>query len=274
MKPAFAVLTDMSAAAEAALTYTARFAALLNGRVVLLHVYLDPLLAPEVSMVGAPIPITSRQAIMHDLVERANSLPVPADAEVSIDTLEATVADVVRRRHPLLFAIGREQPQNVLDSFLVNLALPTLHHTQFPLLIVPEHWDSPELPSRVVVAADGHDFRLTEPSQALAELLTALRPHATVVHVAAGEGPSHADVGLEAVRQTGLFGSPTGNDLYEVRDESPADGIMLAAKEVGAQLLVVMARPHTFLGGLFHRSVTAKLMHRSPIPVLVLPTTA
>ena len=120
-----------------------------------------------------------------------------------------------------------------------------------------------------------HPFTLAAPALALKELLNALQPTTAVVHVAPeGHGPSYGDVALKSVMSTELFGHLTNNSLYEVREEAPADGILHAATELDSQLIVVLARPHTFLGGLFHRSVTAQVLRHSPVPVLVLPTVA
>jgi nucleotide-binding universal stress UspA family protein len=161
----------------------------------------------------------------------------------------------------------------MLDRLVGNRALPILQDAHHPLLLVPESWQSTELPQRMVVATDAHPFTLSAPSLALAELLDALQPTTTVVHVTPGHGPSQAEVGLSSVQRAGLFGEVTNNSLYEICEEAPADGILHTVSELHAQLLVVLARPHTFLGGLFHRSVTAQILRRSPVPVLVLPTT-
>lgn len=274
MQPTFVVLTDLSSAAQVALAYTARLAELINGRLVLLHVYQDPLLAPETVMVAAPATLSNRQEVMTELMQRTRHLTVPAEAEMSVDTLGLAVFDIVQRRLPLLLAMGREHPKNLLDRLISNLALPVLHDARYPLLLVPEEWTDTAPPHRVVVAADDDPFWLTTPSRGVAPLLAALHSSTTVVHVANANGPSQADVGLDNVRRTGMFGPLTNNSLYEVREEATAAGILHAADELDAQLLVVLARPHTFVGGLFHRSVTAQLLRRSPVPVLVLPTSS
>ncbi|QNP51440.1 universal stress protein [Hymenobacter qilianensis] len=273
MQPTFVVMTDLSRSAEAALTYTTRLAQRLDGRLVLLHVFLDPVLEPEVSMVAAPILVTSRQEIMTNMVQRASTLPVPTDTEVVVDVLSTALANVVQQHHPLLLALGREEPDNVLDRLVGNRALPILQDAHHPLLLVPESYHETELPQRIVVATDAHPFTLSAPSLELGELFEALQPTTTVVHVTSGSGPSQAEVGLASVQRTGLFGRLTSNSLYEVCEEAPADGILHAASELKAQLIVMLARPHTFLGGLFHRSITAQILRRSPVPVLVLPTT-
>ncbi|GAB2955255.1 hypothetical protein GCM10027048_21210 [Hymenobacter coalescens] len=273
MEPSFVVLTDLSRGAEAALTYTTRLAALLAGRLVLLHVYQDPFLEPEAMMVAMPAVLESRQQIKTDLAQRARQLPVPADTELSVDTLTGAVADAVQRHHPLLLVLGREQPEYLLDRLLPHHAAAVLQEARYPLLLVPASWPEQELPRRVLVASDEHGFWLTAPALALADLLRALQATTTVVHVAPADGPSRADVGLAAVQRTGLFGPLTANSLYEVRGEAPVEGILHAAAELRSQLIVVVARQHSLLGGLLHRSVTGQLLHRSPVPVLVLPTT-
>ena len=274
MEPTFVLLTDLSAAAEVASNYTSRLATLVGAQLVLLHVYQDPLLEPEAAMMAVPAIAANRRQAMTELVERAQHLAVPAKAELSIDSLGVAVANAVEQYHPLLLAVGREAPRTMLDRLVANLALPVLRDARYPLLVVPEAWPGASLPRRVVVAADDQGFWLTAPALALAPLLGALQPRTTVVHVAPGRGPSQASAGLQSVARTGLFGQLSGNDLYEVREEAPVPGLLHATAELGAELVVVVARPHTLFGGMFHRSVTAELMRRSPVPVLVLPTMA
>ncbi|TGE10510.1 universal stress protein [Hymenobacter fodinae] len=273
MQPTFVVFTDLSEPAEVALKYATRLATELAGRLVLLNVYQDPLLEPESAMITMPLVLESRQQLKAALVQRAQQLPIPTETIVSAESLEATIAEVVKRYHPLAFVLGREHPESFLDRLLPYQAAPVLQAARYPVLLVPECWRDTQLPSRLVVAIDEDSFWLTMPSLALGTLMARLRPTTTIVHVTPHDGPSLAEAGLQSVRRTGLFGVLPNDSLYEVRGEAPADGIARAAQELQADLLVVMARPHTFLGGLFHRSVTERLLRRSSRPVLVLPTT-
>ncbi|MDB5271417.1 MAG: hypothetical protein JWP58_4457 [Hymenobacter sp.] len=277
MKPAFVVLTDLSAAAGDAQAYTARLAARLHGCMVLLHVYLNlnPLRDPEELVLTTAAELAGRQKMQTDLQQQVRQLPVPAEAELSFDPLASAVDKAVRRHQPLLLAMGRAAHPGRLDRLLPNEVEPILQATHYPLLLVPEGWAETELPQRMLVAADGRAFTLAAPALALRELLLTLQPTTAVAHVAhETHGPSHGDVALKSVLSTQLFGHLTNNSLYEVREEAPADGILHAAAELNSQLIVMLARPHTFLGGVFHRSVTAQVLHRSPVPVLVLPTVA
>ncbi|GAB3868336.1 hypothetical protein GCM10028824_12940 [Hymenobacter segetis] len=277
MKPAFVVLTDLSAAAADAQAYTARLATRLHGRLVLLHVYLslDPLRDPEELVLTTAAELAGRQKIQADLQQQVRQLPVPAEVELSFDPLASAVDKAVRHYQPLLLAMGRAAHPGRLERLLPHEVEPILQAAHYPLLLVPEGWAETELPRHMLVAADGRAFTLAAPALALQELLSALQPTAAVVHVAhETHGPSHGDVALKSVVSTQLFGHLTNNSLYEVREEAPADGILHAAAELNSQLIVMLARPHTLLGGVFHRSVTAQVLRRSPVPVLVLPTVA
>ncbi|WP_170061823.1 universal stress protein [Hymenobacter chitinivorans] len=274
MLPAFVVLTDLSTAAESALTYATLLAQRLSGRLQLLHVYQDPMVVPEAAMVTVPLVLESRKVLLSELVERALRLPIPASAELAVGPFRDAVAEAVQVHHPLLLVLGREKDPTLLDQLIRLQATPILQAARYPLLLVPEGYTSSRLPRRLVVAADDQPFWLTAPSLALSELLDHCYATTTVVHVAPESGPSRADVGLASVQRTGLFGSLTGNSLYEIREAAPADGILQAAEELQAEMVVVLARPHSFLGGLFHRSVTAQVLRHSKVPVLVLPTTA
>ena len=51
----------------------------------------------------------------------------------------------------------------------------------------------------------------------------------------------------------------------------PAHEIVTVARDVGADLIVAGSRGHTAIGGLLLGSVTTRLLHISPCPVLVVP---
>jgi nucleotide-binding universal stress UspA family protein len=52
----------------------------------------------------------------------------------------------------------------------------------------------------------------------------------------------------------------------------PAEGILQATQSGEVDLVVVLARPRSFWGQLFHHNVTAQVLLHSTVPVLVLPT--
>ncbi|AYA36018.1 universal stress protein [Hymenobacter oligotrophus] len=276
MSPSLVVLMDFSPGAEVALRYATSLAEQLSAKLVLLHLYHDPLLVSETALVTVPVEAyyQSQQEVTEHLQQLAKALPVPAEVAVAANTIPEVVADAVQRYHPWLLIAGREHANNILDRLVSNLALPSLRAVHFPLLLVPEQLAETQIPVRVLVAADRHAFELNEASANTKALFAALRAEPAVVHVSGG-GPlaaAHAQTALAHVRRAGLFEQVSDNRLYEVRDEDPAEGIVQAIADLQADAVVMLARPHSFFGGLFHRSITAQVMRHSPVPVLVLHT--
>ena len=111
-------------------------------------------------------------------------------------------------------------------------------------------------------------------SRDLAPLLALWGATYTVAHVRGQPEQPDADSGqlaLADVRASGLLPAAIPLELHEATDADPATGILHAVADTQADLLVLMARPRSFLGELFHRSVTASVLRHCNIPVLLLP---
>jgi len=104
------------------------------------------------------------------------------------------------------------------------------------------------------------------------QLLTSLGAELTVLYVAPdGPNPEAEAAALASVEQTGLtVGLPPVHTRTATRT-NPAAGILAAANSPDFDLVVLIARPRSFLGQLFHRSVTAQVLLHCALPVLVLP---
>ena len=63
----------------------------------------------------------------------------------------------------------------------------------------------------------------------------------------------------------------SASQLHEVYHPTVVGGVLQEAARQQADMLVVVARRHSLLGGVFHDSITARILRESPIPVLVLP---
>jgi nucleotide-binding universal stress UspA family protein len=88
-----------------------------------------------------------------------------------------------------------------------------------------------------------------------------------------------ADVydGDDGARLTKLVGELSRDGLTAIHKvvnyvgHQPAQGIADIAREVGADVIVVGTRGHSALGGLVVGSVTQRLLHVAPCPVLAMP---
>jgi nucleotide-binding universal stress UspA family protein len=70
---------------------------------------------------------------------------------------------------------------------------------------------------------------------------------------------------LAAVRQAGVEGESA------VVEEEPAEGLVHLAERIGAEMIVVETRGEGPIAGMILGSTPHKLLHRSSVPVLVVP---
>jgi nucleotide-binding universal stress UspA family protein len=263
------VLTDFYAVTNRALSYAAGLAAPLHAELVLLHARHDVLLAP---VDGSPYSPISEHTTDQALQTLADEQPVPTQVDVSEWELPEAVRVAVRHHNPLLLVLGRPGGTDTPVEVMTGTAMDLLTTVPHPLLLVPGPGGEVFPPRRLLLAVDGEPFRLQQHQDVIRQLLHVAAGTLAVVRVA---DDSHARLGTETILRTVAANDLTEElapgQLFEVYDPSVVDGVLTEAARQSADLLVVVARHHSLLGSLFHRSVTAQLLERSPIPVLVLP---
>lgn len=276
--PTFVVLTDLADAHNQLTRYAAGLAQALDGRLVLLHAYHELVMDPEFGYAAGPFALDSQEEIRRALLAVAATLPVPTEVEVTIEPLRDAVEDAVRRYEPLLIVMGLSETGDWFDRLLSNAALPILRSTHYPLLLVPEATHArPVVPRHALIATDGEPFALAQAARTARELFDALQMRSTVLVVRPEEqerapqpAPGAADV-LPAIRQGLHLPDLPETAFHPLFQDDPADGILRATTDLAPDLLVFIARRRSFFGELFHRSVTARVAQRTPVPILLLP---
>jgi nucleotide-binding universal stress UspA family protein len=276
MNPSFVVLVNLSPAAEQAARYAAVLGAPLHAQLELVNVYQDPMLSPELAF--APVPYFPQMQTDADeaLQALAGRLPAAAEATVLVAPLPDAVQEAIARYHPLLLAMSLSPEQGLVDYLLHNHVLPVLRATHLPLLLVPETGPPPGRPRRVLVAVDGEYFAFGTAALALAPLLASWPAAFSVIHVrpvaTEAERPGRLARVSGPLRELLPMAAPL--ELYDDAGHDPAAGVLRAVAEAQADLLILIARPRSFRGRLFHRSVTGQVLRGCPVPVLLLPAEA
>lgn len=270
MDTSLVVLTDFFSVSNRALSYAAGLAVPLQAQLLLLHVRQDQLLDP--AEYHRQHRAQSERKTVRALQHLAAEQPVPAAVAVSDEFLPDAVKDTVRRHHPLLLVMGRPGVASVPDEVVISTALDLLRHAPYPLLLVPAvGWDAFP-PRRFLLAVDGQPFRLYPHQNALRRLLHTTHGTLDVVHVTDDEHarPDHSAL-VRSIIANDFVPPLPADSFHEVYQPTTVGGILQQASQQQADVLVVVARRHSLLGSLFHRSVTAGLLRESPIPVLLLP---
>jgi nucleotide-binding universal stress UspA family protein len=264
------LLTDFSAAADHALVYAAAVATQLQAPLVLLHVRRTSLFDRE--LLTGRLPQRSEGEIAVELSRRAATLPTSTTVEMADKDVYEAVAEVVARHQPQLIVLGRPD-YNKPDELIETTSLDLLRRTPIPLLVIPS--TAPDVPSlqHVIVAADNQPFTLTPAAAALGQhLLTALQATVNITHVVEPEDDNTCTIAREQVEKSGIVAGLKHVTARGQRHLQPVEGIIAAAEEMGAGLLVLVARQHSILQRLFYQSVSAQVVRRAMKPaILILP---
>ena len=273
MMPSVVVLTDFFAVTNRALSYAAGLAVPLKANLLLLHVRHNELLAPK--EFASRHTAEGELKTLCALEKLAADQPVTTAVDISDASLAEAVREVVGQRPPLLVVLGRASTEPTGHDLVTDTAMYLLRHTPYPLLVIPPAgWDAFP-PRRLLLAVDGEPFRLVEYRDVLDQLLHATHGTLSLVQVTDNDkiAPSPAAV-LDTVCSNDLVNELTKSSLHQIHRNTVVGGILQEAAGQQADMLVIIARRHSLLGGLFHRSVTAQLLRESAIPVLVLPAAA
>ncbi|GAB3823929.1 universal stress protein [Hymenobacter jeollabukensis] len=269
----FLVLASFYPPEQRALRYADALASAQGGHLVLLHAHRASLYDPYMFAGEA----WRRQELAQDadaaalLRELAGQLRAPATVELMTDLLPTMLPALTQRYAPALFVLGLPAAGPEAAGQVSTAALELLRAAQFPVLLVPEATTAADLPQRVLIAADREAFGLAPTSEAAAGLLQTLGADFTVAYVSEVEDDAGCARALRAVQASGVLAPETTVELRGCLAPDAATGLLGAAEEVGADLLVLLARSRSYLGELFHRSVTAAVIERSTLPVLLLP---
>lgn len=274
MTPSLVVLTDFYAVTNRALSYAAGLAVPLRAHLLLLHARHDVLLAPDEYGESHHSARGERQTA-YALQELAGEQRVPTEVDISEEALPTAIREAVQHRHPLLLVLGRPDPVVTPTDLVTDTAVRLLREVPYPLLLVPSPgWDAFP-PRRLLLVVDGKPFSLRPNQDLLRRLLAATQGTLEVVHVVGdGETMPGPETLLGTVRENDLMDALPESCLHQVYHRTVQAGVLEEAARLNADLLVIVARPHNWLGSLFHTSVTARLLRESPIPVLVLPAEA
>ncbi|GAA4356429.1 hypothetical protein GCM10023185_20200 [Hymenobacter saemangeumensis] len=276
MSHSLLVLADLSEPARQAARYTAVLGAALPAQLALLHCYHSPLLFPELVTVTTRGSIRSQVETADALRDFAQQLALPTEISVSVKPAAEAVRGAIRRHQPLLLAMGLSPEQDLLDQLLHNQLLPVLRATHYPVLLVPAAGAAPRAPRRVLWAVDAGPFVPNAAARRLAPLLASWEAAHTITHSVTGPAypASVGQLAMDQLRHSRLLPFSTQYELYTRHHDVAAKGILEAMEDVQPDLLVLIARPRSFLGQLFHRSVTAQVLRHCRVPVLLVPAEA
>ncbi|KAA9339753.1 universal stress protein [Hymenobacter busanensis] len=238
-------------------------------RVVLLHVYQAPDTYSETGIMPGSVPYYDREQITYALHRQAESMAMPTAVEVVTGPFGEALEAAVQRFKPLLVVVGLTSVEGYVETLLANRALPWLRTSPVPAVLVPEG-AALVAPRRVLVGIDGEGFAVPATAAAsFQELLTTWKAHPVLTYATTpGSSLSRTEV-LQSVRHSGLLPTDMEISFQQPLADTPEKGLLGAVDEQRANLLVLLARRRSLFGALVHRSVTARVLRKATVPVLL-----
>lgn len=264
------VLTNFLPAANCALSYADTLAQAIGAQLVLLYVRRDSVLDPE-HLTGR-VNTLNQEAIDEALASLTRQLPTPVLTEIGHGQVADAVAETLGRHQPALVVLGHRHTDNMADELVSTAALDILRAAPQPMLVVPQHAGAATVPRRVLLAVDAEPFGLGAHAGLVRNFFGALPAQLTVLHVSPTADPAATEAARAAVLRTGLAADLPPVAMLNLPHPGAAEGILQVGAGGEFDMVVLIARPRSFLGELFHRSVTAQVLLHSGLPVLVVPT--
>ena len=260
-------------AAHHTVQYANNLAQALHGKLVLLHVKRASMFDPYDHMAESfrQQELNRETDTAAALYRMAGELPTQPTVEVATDLLPIMAQGLAARHRPALFVLSQPDPAR-RDLSVAGACADLLRAGHYPLLVIPPAAPAGQSPRRILIAADREPFTLTDHAQALQQLLTLPGTELIVAHVSSGvEDDEGCSAALRAVQLSGLVEGLPAPKLRGYEHDNYAGGVFAAVQDTNADLVIVLARERSYLGELFHHSVTAQLLAHCPVPVLVLP---
>lgn len=137
-----------------------------------------------------------------------------------------------------------------------------------PVLVIPEK-ASYKKPQKFTFAYDLKAIHESNGFNLFKTLVKKLDGEIAILNVGIDELPSSTDEAVAGIKLNHLLEGIKHNFFF-VKNENVSDGIESFIKEKGTDCLVMIARKHSFLEKIFHKSVTKKMAYHVDVPLLVL----
>lgn len=264
------VPTDFSPASHRASTYAAALAKEFGADLYLLHVYMAPATAGEMSPAWAVVDQEMQEEIDAQIrkdvaiLQSTYRIRVNGDAKIGMEL--STITAVAQEVKADLIVMGMKGGGR--NKRIGSLTVATIRKSKVPVLVVPEH--AHFIPIRKITLATDFNSKLMDSSfKVLFDIARQFRAHLQVLHVAEDSQAMDQD---EIVGKMNLevMLSRVSHSYHVIEEEEVEEGITKFIHDRTPDLLVMVAHRHFILDRLFGSVYTRSLSYKTRLPLLVL----
>lgn len=270
------VATDFSESATNAVRYAAGLAKTIGAsRIVLYHSYDNAPVATELPIAETDTTLAYEGSLMALGITEAEiggvlgpGSPIAVESVTNDMPLEFGLAQLTENRRAGLAVVGTTGKRG-LEKFLMGSNTANLAAScRVPLLVVPGEATFGPI-EKIVFACDLRKVSRSTPVPELGWWLDRLQSKLLVLHVALEGKRFNPDTIPEQYKIHELLDGFEPEYHYKEGDDI-AEEIADFAEEEGAGLVITVPKSYGFFDGLFHHSVSKRLVDKSEVPLLLL----
>lgn len=273
---AIIITTDFSEAAMNAARYAAGLSKSIGiKRIVLYHSYDNAPAATDVPVAETDTPLAHEGSLLAlEIVEREIGLVIGSDSGIAIDLvangmpLELGVEQLAEQWLTGLVVVGTTGKSGLEKFFVGSNTVSLATSCPVPLLIVPKEAKF-EAIEKIVFACDLKKVTRSTPVSEIGWWLDRFQAKLLVLNVALEGKRFDPDMIPEQYKMHELLDGFNPSYHYE-EGEDIAEEIADFAEDEEAGLVITVPKSYGFFEGLFHRSVSRKLLDKSEVPLLLL----
>ncbi|HLK29109.1 MAG TPA: universal stress protein [Puia sp.] len=269
MKPII-VAIDFSNPSLNAAYYAADLAKSLNTDIILIHVIELPVTASHVSRTKMEFDALEHSAhsnienLQRKLIDRTRN-KIKVHAKVEYGTVNFEIEKFAREKNPFAIVVGIKSHATARRFFLGSNALRFIHHSIFPILLIPENASFQKI-KNIAIASDlishENDISVLHTKQ----WLNALHVPPSIIHVKTkSETEEWINAGIKDLQNIFTEFSPK---YCFINEKEVAEGINTFVNDDKTDLLIVTPEKHGLLEPLLIKSNSKEIILHSQIPVL------
>lgn len=175
---------------------------------------------------------------------------------------------IVKRKKVDMVVMGTKGASGLREVLIGSNTSDAIKTLTCPVLAVPEK-STFKKPRNIALAADFKNIDKEILLKPMVEIAKKYKAELLIVHVEQKEEIVNVDEALQGMKLHDLF-RDIPHLFREVRDSDPAAGIENFIKTHTVDMLVSVARKHSFWEKFFNRSITGKLAMHTTVPLLAL----
>jgi nucleotide-binding universal stress UspA family protein len=267
------LLTDFSETAESAAQYACTLVRQLNiSTIVLYHSYPIPVPVTEPSLWVGGSEIVP-QVIIQNLMDLEKQIREKIPKETVIrhraDNIPLSeINEVVTEEDAGLVVMGTLNKNRLEEIILGSNAIAVCQSCDCPVILVPAHIDIHPV-GKIIFACDMKEVKETIPEANLKNILDEFNVPLTVINVDYEDKHFKAETTWNTKKLHDML-QDYDPDYNNISNDNIIGGIIEFARQYPSAIVLLIAKAHNFMEGLFYRSLTRKLASVSPFPLLIL----